>query len=111
MHMDQLGGCAVVVIRDNGGLIQGGSGGRSDRCLGGEIDKPCYWAGLGEEGQGGCSLSTVSLVYPAPPCSTFSSLLGSLMSLLPLTSLSCVNLHDKWYIVGVSVNKSYLLYL
>ena len=66
-HVDQLGGCAVVQIRGDGCLIQGGSGDTLDRSLGGEVDKPHCCAALGDEGQGDCSLPMVSLVYSTPP--------------------------------------------
>lgn len=82
-HVDQLGGCAGVQIRDDGGLIQGGSGDTLDRSLGWEIDKPHCCAGLGDEGRGGSSLSVGSLVYSTPP---------SLPS-LGAWSLSCPSLH------------------
>lgn len=81
-HVDQLRGCAVVRFKDDGGLIQGDRGGRCDRSLGAEIEKPHHGAEWGDKQQGDGSLSTV-LVSSTPP---------SLPS-LGARFLSCRSLH------------------
>ena len=81
-------------------LIKGKGNGRLVRSLGEEIDKPHCWAGWETRGREAAHCPRLlSVLHP-----TLSFPHEYLISLLPLTSLSCINRHDSRWIVGVGVS-------